>query len=140
MFVDFGMTAIIPERLRAALGSTSSPWRQRTRGGWCSRTYAAGVLLPGADLRRLVEVHEELFTRFWGVSVGSLNRVALSEASYFVSQYRDLIYALPFQVPVDLLFTGRAVGLLAGIATSSIRSSTCGRRPSPSASASPPRS
>ena len=51
------------------------------------RSYvAAGVLLPGADVRRLEEVHEELFTRFWGVSIGSLTGVALSEATHFVSQ------------------------------------------------------
>ncbi|HSS48680.1 MAG TPA: AarF/UbiB family protein [Thermoanaerobaculia bacterium] len=118
VFVDFGMVAIIPERLRAALREYVIALATRDAGRLVQSYVAAGVLLPGADLRRLVEVHEELFTRFWGVSVGSLNRVALSQASYFVSQYRDLIYALPFQVPVDLLFTGRAVGLLAGIATS----------------------
>ena len=39
------------------------------------------------------------------------------EARYLASEYRDLIYAMPFQVPVDLLFAGRATGLLSGIAT-----------------------
>ena len=78
---------------------------------------APGVLLPGADLRRLEEVHEELFERFWGVSIGSLRDVAFSEAGYFFREYRDLLYEIPFQVQVDLLFASRAVGLLAGIAT-----------------------
>src|SRR5947209_3534937 len=118
VFVDFGMAAVIPERLRAALLAYVIALATRHPARLIQSYVAAGVLLPGADLRRLTEVHEELFTRFWGVSIGSLNRVALSEARYFVSQYRDLIYALPFQVPVDLLFVGRAVGLLAGISTS----------------------
>ncbi|HYX23189.1 MAG TPA: AarF/UbiB family protein, partial [Thermoanaerobaculia bacterium] len=118
VFVDFGMAAVIPERLRAALREYVIALATRDAARIVQSYVAAGVLLPGADLRRLTEVHEELFTRFWGVSIGSLNRVALSEARYFVSQYRDLIYALPFQVPVDLLFVGRAVGLLAGISTS----------------------
>ncbi|MBW8874068.1 MAG: AarF/ABC1/UbiB kinase family protein [Acidobacteria bacterium] len=118
VFVDFGMVAVIPERLRAALREYVIALATRDAARIVQSYVAAGVLLPGADLRRLTEVHEELFTRFWGVSIGSLNRVALSEARYFVSQYRDLIYALPFQVPVDLLFAGRAVGLLAGISTS----------------------
>jgi predicted unusual protein kinase regulating ubiquinone biosynthesis (AarF/ABC1/UbiB family) len=118
VFVDFGMVAVIPERLWTALREYVIALATRDAKRLVQSYVAAGVLLPGADLRRLEEVHEELFTRFWGVSVGSLTGVAMSEARYFVSQYRDLIYALPFQVPVDLLFTGRAVGLLAGIATS----------------------
>jgi predicted unusual protein kinase regulating ubiquinone biosynthesis (AarF/ABC1/UbiB family) len=118
VFVDFGMVAVIPERLWTALREYVIALATRDAKRLVQSYVAAGVLLPGADLRRLEEVHEELFTRFWGVSVGSLKDVAMSEARYFVGQYRDLIYALPFQVPVDLLFTGRAVGLLAGIATS----------------------
>ncbi|MES1211349.1 MAG: hypothetical protein ABUL63_03340, partial [Acidobacteriota bacterium] len=78
---------------------------------------SAGVLLPGADLRRLEEIHEELFARFWGVSVGSLRDAAPSQAGYFLSEYRDLLYEIPFQVKVDLLFVSRSVGLLAGMTT-----------------------
>src|SRR4029450_12174620 len=78
---------------------------------------AAGVLLPGADLRRLEEIHEELFARFWGVRIGSLRETAFSEAQYFFREYRDLLYQLPFQVQVDMLFASRAVGLLAGLPT-----------------------
>ena len=117
VFVDFGMVAVIPERLRAAMREYIIALATRDAARLVQSYVAAGVLLPGADLRRLQAVHEELFTRFWGVRVGHLTDVALSEARYFVSQYRDLIYALPFQVPVDLLFTGRALGLLAGMST-----------------------
>jgi predicted unusual protein kinase regulating ubiquinone biosynthesis (AarF/ABC1/UbiB family) len=62
-------------------------------------------------------VHEELFERFWGIRIGSLRDAAFSEAEYFFRQYRDLLYELPFQVQVDLLFASRAVGLLAGVST-----------------------
>ena len=117
VFVDFGMVAVIPERLRGALREYVIALATRDAARLVQSYVAAGVLLPGADLRRLQAVHEELFTRFWGVSIGNLTGMAFSEARYFVSQYRDLIYALPFQVPVDLLFTGRALGLLAGMAT-----------------------
>ncbi|MGB5879430.1 MAG: hypothetical protein WBH85_05305, partial [Thermoanaerobaculia bacterium] len=79
---------------------------------------AAGVLLPGADLKRLEEVHEEMFTRFWGVRLGEMRDFALKQAGYFMRQYWDLILDVPFQAPVELLFVSRAVGLLAGLATS----------------------
>jgi len=117
VFVDFGMVAVIPERLRGALREYAIALGTRDAERMVRSYVAAGVLLPGADLRRLEEVHEELFQRFWGVAIGSLRETAFSEAEYFFRQYRDLLYELPFQVQVDLLFASRAVGLLAGLST-----------------------
>ncbi|HEX4495151.1 MAG TPA: AarF/UbiB family protein [Thermoanaerobaculia bacterium] len=117
VFVDFGMVAVIPDRLRGALREYVIGLGTRDAARLVHSYVAAGVLLPGADLRRLEEVHEELFARFWGVSVGNLQATAFSEAEFFFREYRDLLYELPFQVQVDLLFTSRAVGLLAGLST-----------------------
>jgi predicted unusual protein kinase regulating ubiquinone biosynthesis (AarF/ABC1/UbiB family) len=117
VFVDFGMVAVIPERLRGALREYAIALGTRDAERMVRSYVAAGVLLPGADLRRLEEVHEELFQRFWGVRIGDLRETAFSEAEYFFRQYRDVLYELPFQVQVDLLFASRAVGLLAGLST-----------------------
>lgn len=117
VFVDFGMVAVIPERLRAALREYAIGLGTRDAARIVQAYVAAGMLLPGADLRRLEEVHEELFERFWGVRLGSLRDAAFSEAEYFFLQYRDILYELPFQMQVELLFTSRAVGLLAGLST-----------------------
>jgi predicted unusual protein kinase regulating ubiquinone biosynthesis (AarF/ABC1/UbiB family) len=117
VFVDFGMVAEIPERLRGALREYAIALGTRDAERMVRSYVAAGVLLPGADLRRLEEVHEELFQRFWGVAIGNLRDTAFSEAEYFFRQYRDILYELPFQVQVDLLFASRAVGLLAGLST-----------------------
>jgi predicted unusual protein kinase regulating ubiquinone biosynthesis (AarF/ABC1/UbiB family) len=116
-FVDFGMVAVIPEHLRGALREYIIGLGTRDAARVVHSYVSAGVLLPGADLRRLEEIHEELFDRFWGVRIGDLRDVALSEARYFLRQYRDLLYQVPFQVQVDLLFASRAVGLLAGLST-----------------------
>lgn len=117
VFVDFGMVAAIPDHLRAALREYAIGLGTRDASRLVHSYVSAGVLLPGADLRRLEEIHEELFDRFWGVSIGSLRDVAFSEAGYFFREYRDLLYEIPFQVQVDLLFASRAVGLLAGMTT-----------------------
>ncbi|HEY0514226.1 MAG TPA: AarF/UbiB family protein [Thermoanaerobaculia bacterium] len=117
VFVDFGMVAVIPERLRGALREYAIALGTRDAERMVRSYVAAGVLLPGADLRRLEEVHEELFQRFWGVRIGDLRETAFSEAEFFFRQYRDILYELPFQVQVDLLFASRAVGLLAGLST-----------------------
>lgn len=117
VFVDFGMVAAIPERLQGALREYAIALGTRDASRLVQSYVSAGVLLPGADLARLEEIHEELFRRFWGVSIGSLRDVAFSEAGYFFREYRDLLYEIPFQVQVDLLFASRAVGLLAGMTT-----------------------
>lgn len=117
VFVDFGMVAEIPEHLRGALREYAIGLGTRDASRVVQSYVSAGVLLPGADLARLEEIHEELFRRFWGVSIGSLRDVALSEAGWFFREYRDLLYEIPFQVQVDLLFASRAVGLLAGMTT-----------------------
>lgn len=117
VFVDFGMVAAIPEHLRGALREYAIGLGTRDAARLVQSYVSAGVLLPGADLARLEEIHEELFRRFWGVSIGSLREVAFSEAGYFFREYRDLLYEIPFQVQVDLLFASRAVGLLAGMTT-----------------------
>src|SRR4051794_28576478 len=116
-FVDFGMVAAVPERLRGALREYAIALGTRDAERMVRSYVAAGVLLPGADLRRLEEVHVELFQRFWGVRLGDLRATAFSEAEYFFRQYRDVLYELPFQMQVDLLFASRAVGLLAGLST-----------------------
>ncbi|HXU29636.1 MAG TPA: AarF/UbiB family protein, partial [Thermoanaerobaculia bacterium] len=117
VYIDFGMMATVPPHLRGALREYAIALGTRDAARLVQAYVAAGVLLPDADLDRLEEVHAELFARFWGVSVGKLRDVAMSEARYFMRKYRDLLYEMPFQVQVELLFVSRAVGLLAGLAT-----------------------
>jgi predicted unusual protein kinase regulating ubiquinone biosynthesis (AarF/ABC1/UbiB family) len=116
-FVDFGMTAEIPEHLRSALREYVIGLGTRDAERIVRSYAAAGILLPGADLKRLVEMLEELFDRFWGVRIGDIRDVALAEARHFFSEYRDVLYTAPFQIQVELLFVVRAMGLLAGMGT-----------------------
>jgi predicted unusual protein kinase regulating ubiquinone biosynthesis (AarF/ABC1/UbiB family) len=117
-FVDFGMMSTIPERLRAALSEVAIAIGTRDARRLVQAYRDAGVLVRGADLGRIEEAHRDLFDRFWGVKLADLQGVALSEVAPMVREYRDLIYSAPFQFPVDLLFSLRAVGILAGVATS----------------------
>ncbi|MCB0163349.1 MAG: hypothetical protein KDI79_03920, partial [Anaerolineae bacterium] len=59
----------------------------------------------------------DVFQRTWGVKMGQVRDMAATEMNYFVREYRDLIYEAPFQFPVDLLFSLRAIGILSGMAT-----------------------
>lgn len=118
VFVDFGMMSAIPERLWDALGETVIALGTQDARRLIQAYQDAGVLLPGADLARLEDIHRVFFDRLWGVKLADLRGVALAEASGLLREYRDLVYEAPFQFPVDLLFALRAVGLLAGLSTS----------------------
>jgi predicted unusual protein kinase regulating ubiquinone biosynthesis (AarF/ABC1/UbiB family) len=117
VFIDFGMTAVIPERLKNAMRTAAIGIGTQDTRKVVQSYVMAGVLQPGADLRQLEIVHEDWFQRLWGIQMGRLQEVAFKEASYFLKEYRDLIMEMPFQFQVDLLFIGRAIGILAGIST-----------------------
>lgn len=116
-FVDFGMVTTIPEHLRAALREVAIAVGTRDARRLVRAYRDAGVLLPGADLARFEEVHRRLFDRFWGVKLADLQGVAQSEVPHMLWEFRDLVYEAPVQFPVDLLFSFRAVGILAGMST-----------------------
>jgi len=118
IFVDFGMVAIIPERLRAHLRDYLIGLGTRDSHRIVQAYIDSGILLPGADRTRLEEVHDVMFERFWGMKMGQFRDVAFEEAEFFLREYRDIIYEMPFQLPADILFVGRAVGILSGMATS----------------------
>jgi predicted unusual protein kinase regulating ubiquinone biosynthesis (AarF/ABC1/UbiB family) len=117
VFVDFGMVATIPERLRVALRDYAIGVGTRDAHRVVQSYADAGVLLPGADLKRLEEATADMFQRLWGVRMGQVRDLAESEVRYFVREYRDIVYEAPFQFPVDMLFVMRAIGILSGMAT-----------------------
>lgn len=117
VFIDFGMTAVIPDQLKTAMRTGAIGIGTQDARKLIQAYTMAGMLQPGADLRRLEEAHENWMQRIWGVRMGRLREVAFKEARYFLQEYRDLIKDTPFQFPSNLLFIGRAIGILSGIST-----------------------
>ncbi|MEM9596990.1 MAG: AarF/UbiB family protein [Acidobacteriota bacterium] len=115
LFVDFGMVAEIPPRLRAALRKLLIGIGARDAGQVIQSLRDAGSLLPGADLPQLEEALDQLFDRFWGVDLADMNRMVLSDASALWKEFGQLLLETPIQVQVDLMFTTRALELLSGI-------------------------
>ncbi len=77
----------------------------------------AGALRSGTDLRRLEEAHQEWLQKIWGLRMGKIQETAFRELRYFMREYRDLIVGTAFQLQADMLFIGRAMGILSGLAT-----------------------
>jgi len=117
VFVDFGMVAEIPPRVRRALRHFLIGMGSRDAGMVVDALRDAGYLLPGADLAQLEEVLEAAFERFWGVELGRLNRLAMSEAVPLLREFGELLLETPVQIQADLMYAGRAVELLSALAT-----------------------
>lgn len=117
VFVDFGMMVEIPERLRAALREYAIGVGTRDAHRVVQAYRDAGVLLPGADLKRLEQATDDMFQRVWGIRMGQIRDLAETEVRYFIEEYRDIVYEAPFQFPADMLFVLRAIGILSGMAT-----------------------
>lgn len=117
VFLDFGMVATIPERMRRHLRDFLLGFASRDTGRMMRAYQGAGVLLPGADLTRLEQVEAELLERYSGLTMKQVQALAMSEWHNLAREYRDVIYEMPFQFPTELLFVGRAVAILFGIAT-----------------------
>jgi predicted unusual protein kinase regulating ubiquinone biosynthesis (AarF/ABC1/UbiB family) len=117
VFIDFGMVAVIPERLREQLRSLLIGLSTRDSHRIVQAYADAGILLPGADRRQLEEMYDAMFERMWGVKLGEMRDAAVEQMGFLWREYRDLMYEMPFQLPSDVLFVGRAIGVLSGIAT-----------------------
>ncbi len=118
VFVDFGMVATVPQHQRQHFRDYLIGFASRDAARMVRAYKGAGVLLPGADLSRLEEMEAELLDRYWGVTLSQAQKVIMNEWKSLAREYRDILYQMPFQLPTELLFIGRAMAILFGMATS----------------------
>ncbi len=116
-FIDFGMVGEVPPDLGRGLRDMLVGVGTRDPRKVVEAYQTLGVLLPGADLDLLTRVEAQLFDRFWGMSMQQLRSVNHAEMRQFALQFRELIYAMPFQVPHNLLLLGRTIAILSGMCT-----------------------
>ena len=116
-FVDFGMTARVPEGVRDALREMLIGVGTKDAGRVVKSYQRLGMLLPGADLKLIEQAEAQVFDRFWGMSMSELRKTDPDEIRKFAHQYRDLIFSMPFQVPNDLIMLARTVAILSGMCT-----------------------
>jgi predicted unusual protein kinase regulating ubiquinone biosynthesis (AarF/ABC1/UbiB family) len=117
VFVDFGMVATIPERVRQHLRDFLFGFATRDAGRVVRAYQGAGVLLPDADLARLEQMEAEIMERYAGLTMRQARQAARDDWHDLARDYRDVLYEMPFQFPTDLLFVGRALSILFAMAT-----------------------
>lgn len=117
VFVDFGMVGHVSVSTKASLREAMIAVGLRDTQRIINAYQMLGVLLPGADLKRIEEAEAEILDMIWGKSVPELAKMHPSEMQQVAIKYRDLLFEMPFQVPQDFIYLGRAIAILSGICT-----------------------
>ncbi len=117
-FVDFGMAGRVPPQMGEQLREILLALALRDAHRMVRAYQALNLFLPGADLERVEEATARLFDQFWGMSMEELWQVDYAQMHALALEFRDILFDLPFQVPQDFIFLGRAVGILSGLAIS----------------------
>ena len=116
-FVDFGMVGRVPPHTREGLRELLIGVGTQDAARVIKAYQMLGVLLPGADLDLLEKMEAKAFEQFWGMNMSELTHIDTQQIHQFASEYRELIYSMPFQVPQDFIFLARCVGILSGMCT-----------------------
>ena len=115
--MDFGMTGTVPPNLREGLREMLIGVGTQDSGRVVKAYQMMDLLLPGTDLAQLERAGARVFEQFWGKNMSELTAVSYQEMKEVTDEFRDLIYEMPFQVPQNVIFLGRCVGILSGMCT-----------------------
>jgi predicted unusual protein kinase regulating ubiquinone biosynthesis (AarF/ABC1/UbiB family) len=114
-FIDFGMVGRMRTEIRNGLRELLIGVGLQDAERVIRSYQILGILLPGADISLLEKAEAVMFQRFWGKGMDELSQVSMEEVHDFAYEFRDILYDMPFQLPQDLIFLGRAVGILSGM-------------------------
>jgi predicted unusual protein kinase regulating ubiquinone biosynthesis (AarF/ABC1/UbiB family) len=114
--VDFGMVGTLSTQTRTQLREMFLGIATRDAPRVVRAIDNAGWLLPWANRPEIERAATKVFARYWGISMSDIQNLDVDEMRGFMSEFRSLIYQMPFQIPSDLLFLGRALGILSGLA------------------------
>jgi predicted unusual protein kinase regulating ubiquinone biosynthesis (AarF/ABC1/UbiB family) len=116
-FVDFGMVGHVPPEARAGLRELAIGLATKDSARLVKAYQMLDVLLPGADLDLIAQAEAKVFDRFWGKTMDELRSIPFEEMHEFAKDFRELVYAMPFQVPQDIVFLLKTIAILSGICT-----------------------
>jgi predicted unusual protein kinase regulating ubiquinone biosynthesis (AarF/ABC1/UbiB family) len=116
-FVDFGMVGHVPPGARAGLRDLAIGLATKDANRMIKSFQMLNVLLPGADLDLIAQAEAKVFDRFWGMTMDELRDIPFEEMHEFAKEFRELVYAMPFQVPQDIVFLLKTIAIVSGICT-----------------------
>jgi predicted unusual protein kinase regulating ubiquinone biosynthesis (AarF/ABC1/UbiB family) len=116
-YVDFGMMGRVTPNMGKELKEFIVAVALKDSRRWTLAAQRMGFFTPEADTTRIEQAVGTLFDKFWGMGMNDLTNVEFDEMYNFGLQFRDLLSDLPFQIPQDVLYLGRAANILSGMMT-----------------------
>ncbi len=117
IFIDFGMTGTLTRQITDGLVDTLAAVINRDARALVQSYKNLGIILPGADMERIEDATIAVFDQVWGLSMTEIKNVDYNEVAALGAEFSDLLFDMPFQVPQDFIYLGRAVGILSGMCT-----------------------
>jgi predicted unusual protein kinase regulating ubiquinone biosynthesis (AarF/ABC1/UbiB family) len=114
IFVDFGMVSQLPPKTMEVVLSGILGLATNDANRIVDALYDLKMFLPGVDKRAVTQMLKVMLKHTYDRSVQELNNM---DVESLIEETHDLVYDMPFQVPQDLLFLGRAISMVAGLAT-----------------------
>jgi predicted unusual protein kinase regulating ubiquinone biosynthesis (AarF/ABC1/UbiB family) len=115
VFVDFGMAVRLPKAMGENLRKILIGVTQRDSRQLVEAYRDLGFFLPGADVERITEAHEAILDQIYGRNLLDLTQPDPREIEAIGREFRDLLFAFPFQIPQDFIYLGRALGMISGL-------------------------
>ena len=114
IFVDFGMVGALPPQtmdvVRGGVVGLATSDAERI----VEALGKLNMILPGADQRPIVQAVQIMLRHSFNRTMREMTNM---DVEAIFDETKDIIYDLPFQIPQDLLYFGRALSMVAGLAT-----------------------
>jgi len=114
IFIDFGMVGELPpqtmDTIRGGVVGLATNDAERI----VDALDRLNMILPGADRRPVVQAMQIMLRYSFNRTMREMTNM---DVEAIFDETRDIIYDLPFQIPQDLLYFGRALSMVGGLAT-----------------------
>lgn len=114
IFVDFGMVGALPPQTMDTVRNGVLGLATGDAERIVDTLDKLNMILPGADKRPIVQAMQIMLRHSFNRTMREMTNL---DVEAIFDETRDIIYELPFQIPQDLLYFGRALSMVAGLAT-----------------------
>ena len=114
IFIDFGMVGRLQQKTMDCLRDAVIGLATNDAERMVEAFDRLGAILPGSDRRQIVLGFQTILRFAYDRTVRELNNLDIEK---IMDETHDLVFDLPFQMPQDLIYLGRALGMVGGLAT-----------------------
>jgi predicted unusual protein kinase regulating ubiquinone biosynthesis (AarF/ABC1/UbiB family) len=114
IFVDFGMVGQISQETMEVVRDGVLGLATNDAERVVDALFKLNMFLPHTDRQNVIKMMEVMLKHTYNRSVREWNNMDVEQ---IFNETHDLVYDLPFQIPKDLLYLGRAVSMVSGLAT-----------------------